>query len=84
MTKRVFDFSNFLTNTIRVHPSICHICLEAGNDQVRITIPAVIGNQVRFGHRHLYREGSGIRPSAKWSNRGAYGVGRRLSGGTQG
>ena len=41
--RRVFDYASFLTTTERVHPSTCHICLEGGNDQVRITIPSILG-----------------------------------------
>ena len=41
--QQVFDLSNFLASTARVHSSICHICLESGNDQVRITIPSILG-----------------------------------------
>ena len=41
--RRVFDYASFLTTTERVHPSICHICLEGGSDQVRITIPSILG-----------------------------------------
>lgn len=40
---QVFDYSKFLAGTVQVHPSICHICLEGGNDHVRITIPAILG-----------------------------------------
>ena len=41
--QQVFDYSEFLASTERAHPSICHICLEGGNGQVRTTIPSVLG-----------------------------------------
>lgn len=40
---RSFDYGRFLENTKRLHHELCHICLDAFERSIRITIPCVAG-----------------------------------------
>jgi len=41
-----FDYQNWLENTHRLHKHVAHICLEDRADGIRVTIPAVLGEQL--------------------------------------
>lgn len=43
--RRYFDYQNWLENTRRLHQHIAHICLEDRADSIRVTIPAILGEQ---------------------------------------
>ncbi|OGA19693.1 MAG: hypothetical protein A3I63_04985 [Betaproteobacteria bacterium RIFCSPLOWO2_02_FULL_66_14] len=43
--RRYFDYQNLLENTRRLHQHVAHICLEDRADSVRVTIPAILGEQ---------------------------------------
>lgn len=40
---RGFDYGRFLESTKRLHGRVCHICLDASEDGIRITLPSVAG-----------------------------------------
>ena len=42
---REFDYSRFLESTQHLHPSVCHISLDNLFNSVRVTVPAVLGEQ---------------------------------------
>ena len=46
---RAFDYSRLLDRTERVHPHVCHICLDSHASSLRVTIPAVLGEKVIIG-----------------------------------
>jgi hypothetical protein len=43
--RRYFDYQNWLENTRRLHKHVGHICLEDQADSIRVTVPAVLGEQ---------------------------------------
>ena len=43
--QREFDYARFLESTEHLHPSVCHICLEHVFSAVRITVPAILGEE---------------------------------------
>ncbi len=43
--RRYFDYQTWLENTRRLHQHVAHICLEDRADSIRVTIPAILGEQ---------------------------------------
>jgi len=43
--RRHFDYQNWLGNTRRLHKHVTHICLEDHADSIRVTMPAILGEQ---------------------------------------
>jgi hypothetical protein len=42
---RYFDYARFLQDTVRLHSSLVHICLDSLESSIRVTIPAVLGTR---------------------------------------
>lgn len=45
LDRRTFDYRRYLQDTERLHGDIVHICLDALNGNVRMTMPAVLGTR---------------------------------------
>lgn len=43
--RRYFEYQNWLENTRQLHRHVAHICLEDRADSIRVTIPAILGEQ---------------------------------------
>jgi len=41
---RCFDYEQFLESTKHLHGMLCHICLDALRDSIRVTVPALLGS----------------------------------------
>lgn len=43
---RIFDYPAFLRSTRRLHAHVCHICLDATRNTIRLTVPSICGKAV--------------------------------------
>lgn len=57
---RTFDYPQFLASTRRLHKLVCHICLDAFERSIRVTIPCIEGESVVLPlAKHLVAEAQG-------------------------